>query len=69
MNLREDLTVQANKLKKQIQKEELDAQREIDSLVKGGNAGSHDLWVNRKTLKELKSAPEENSRKITHFRS
>ena len=69
MNLREELTVQAAKLKKQIQKDDLDAQREIDEKVRSGNVGPHDIWVNRKTLKELKSVPEEYSRKIAYLRS
>ncbi len=69
--MREDINVEVEKLKKQMTRHGLDAQRESNEKHKKGHGHitSNEVWVNRKLLRELKAVPEGFSDKISFTRS
>lgn len=68
MNEREELTAKITKLKKQAQREELDAQREIDAGLKAQVISSNDAWRNKSALKELQVIPEKRFGKTPYLK-
>jgi len=69
MNAREEIHVEVEKLKKQMIKRGLDAQRESNEKHKKGHITPNEIWVNRKLLRELKAVPGGFSDKISFTRS
>lgn len=68
MNAREELTIKVTKLKRQAQKEELDAQREIDAPLKAQIVSQNEAWVNKSTLKELQVIPEKTTERRPYLK-
>ena len=69
MNVREDIHHEVEKLKKQVTKQGLDAQRESNEKYKKELITPTEVWVNRKILRQLKAVPEGFSDKISFTRS
>jgi len=69
MNVREDIHNEVEKLKKQVTKQGLDAQRTSDEKYKKGLITPTEVWVNRKILRQLKAVPEGFSDKISFSKS
>ena len=68
MNAREELTAKVSKLKKQAQKEELDAQREMDAPLKIQMVSQNEAWVNKSTLKELQAIAEKHNGRTPYLK-
>lgn len=69
MNLREEMLARAAKLKKHMQREDLDTQKEIEAKIKDSQVVStNEVWVNRKLLKEMGSVPGYHSGKISYVK-